>query len=325
MEHNLYEAQRAFSGYAYVVPTHDLEEIPLKHGDIEGLSWQLVAFMEQVKSKYPHLSFLYMDDDHNNKRSRIAYVYMPGQLFTMGAIGHGDFRISDYRDGGLTARTSNRYYVWGPHIKDLRVESQCNARYATTSDTLDKAVDKVKRLRPLTNLGYLSVSGHTMLARYESAMRKAHKLVESAKSNITHSPSVYWDDLFNAYKHAKRGLKYEYSPQLVEKFEEYIYKTNESVELLAKRSDYVAQVIPMGDYWEVNKIKIDFTSYKYGIKHEVEYYPIEEFTDETLPRDIASKVSMLDMLQRDENEWDIDFVLGVGMTALKRQMYYVVL
>jgi len=249
-----------------------------------------------------------------------VYVYMEGQLFTMGAIAYGDYREGDQHG------TKNRYYMWSPHVRDHRVRYTCPAMYSSSSTTVEKAVDKAKYLRPHTNLAYLFAKGHDMIKEYGESLGRANNLVGHAKAKITDDASVFWDDLFKGYKHWKSGLQHQYSAKLVEKLEEYISKTQESTELLAKRTDYVAQVIATGDYWEVNKVKLNLSSYSSSrFTGEVEYFPIEEYTDKTLPRSIAGKVSMLDMLQKEERYEMMEFVLGVGITALKRQMYYVVL
>ena len=322
MEYNISREEGRFSKYAFVVPTHNLVEVPESTDKVvDGLN----SLMQELQHKYPYLRFLQKAATLEDGAVQRVYVYMKGQLFTMGAIAYGDYREGDQHS------IKNRYYMWSPHVRDMRVRYTCPAMYSSSSTTVEKAVGKAKYLRPHTNLAYLFAKGHDMIKKYGDSLGRANNLVGHAKAKITDDPLVFWDDLFNGYKRWKSGLQHEYSAKLVEKLEEYISKTQESTELLAKRTDYVAQVIATGDHWEVNKVKLsllDYTNSSYSsirFKSEVEYFPIEEYTDETLPRSIAGKVSMLDMLQKEEPYEVMEFVLGVGITALKRQMYYVVL
>ena len=318
-----------FNEKSFVVPTMGVHDLSLEdvHDEEHKSFPTLWHFAGLVQRKYPWLSFATERENNSGWHRGLhrVYVYMPQHCYTLGAIGYGTFLDESQKEDTRT------YTVWSPHIQNNRYNTGSQI-YMKTTDKLERGVNNVKFIRPLTPANYMQRSVYALHDHYTDEISDRRRIVTDARSEITGS-ARYFDDLIGAYRQwvmyksdPRLDIKpYEYSEALADRIDTYLATAEESEELLQNVTSDMYQVRTTEDGFEVNRLDLQLangrTSY-YDTKPAI-IHPVQTYKGDELPRSIANKLGVLDMTHAETDQQDIKFILGVGYTQIKGHLYYV--
>tara|TARA_Y100001949_G_C15856222_1_gene272938 strand:- start:121 stop:738 length:618 start_codon:yes stop_codon:yes gene_type:complete len=201
-----------------------------------------------------------------------------------------------------------------------------------TTDKLERGVNNVKFIRPLTPANYMQRSVYALHDHYTDEISDRRRIVTDARSEITGSTNRYFDDLIGAYRQwvmyksdPRLDIKpYEYSEALADRLDTYLSTAAESDELLQNVTSDMYQVRTTEDGFEVNRLDLQLNNNKTRFGSDpVIIHPVQTYKGDELPRSIANKLGVLDMTHAETDQQDIKFILGVGYTQIKGHLYYV--
>jgi hypothetical protein len=263
-------------------------------------------------------------EEHQYHARNNVYVYMPGQVYTIGNIGYADYNISE----GSTIRYS--YRVTSPHVKNYKYRAGSSARTWALSTNLDRAIRNAKTyLRPYS---VADIAGITC-----DGMAQA---MGSAKSEYSTTVWRAFHDIEEDLERRESSVLFSELRHLLETGHEFI---NDGVEKLIKTAADALDIrstvattqtnialvfaVPSAIHNappEVTVIRGGKLSLDDNIRHNVytifnneghvrgntEKYPLNE-----LPEELHGKVSVLNMVDNGK------FVEGVGYRINEQVMY----
>ena len=312
---------KRFRMESYVIPTTDVTDIESLEAKDSPFPPEnpkpLQAFIAAAQKKYPYFSF----GVRGTYFPSTVYVYMPEHCYTLGAIGYGDYTDESTKDD------PNTYTVWSPYIHNRRYHYGSQL-YMKSSQHIAKAVDSMKYIRPHTASSYFLRTGQDMDDAYTGQVGDQREKVNRARSTITLNDNVFFDELLAAYRHSKLldVQPYKFSDVLTNRLNKYIDTAAESDELLQNISTSMCQVRTTEHGFEVTLLSLGKGRFKgNGTRSDadVTMQPTQTYARDELPRDIARKLGVLDMTHADTKQSSIEFILGIGWTALKGHLYYV--
>jgi len=259
----------------------------------------LRAFCDEVKKKLRGCEFAPKD-------SRSVWVYIPEQVFALGWIGYGD-----YRDNAQEAVKS--YTVYSRHIVNDMYSSASFQYHTRGSVHMNVALRHASRY--LTRYSPIEITNQLRSSFKQGASAVEHE----AKSDMLQQEKALFGKSFNTRMcRVATELKvllstgYEFTdPTIGEELKEYFTKEEEYNELAQERNAYCVVVDTFLGNQRYQVVSVDGAGGWSPTIHD----DVSVYDDESIPGDLAGKLSVLSMCEIDQ------YVTDVGVRANDRVFY----
>jgi len=275
-------------------------------GEVDGPCFAVMELRDKLKSAMRGLQFI-------NRDKKSLWVYMPDQPYCLGWIGYGDYRVGG--DG------TEMYVVVSGNISNDKYADYNVQHRMKMSTNIDVALRNAKKfIRPMTPA---TIAG----TRLRDATNAVSNVVEGAKRRMREQQEKVIDAQTSYYGrnvasklmnelHHLLTINHEFvDPQFGTDLATYF-------ELAAEHDELANRTVPMWfvrvyerwgtQHFDVLTIDKANEPYQATISDEV-----QRFDAESLPDAIMQKLSVLNILEKD------DYVDGVGYAA-GEGMFYVV-
>lgn len=259
----------------------------------------LRAFCDEVKKKLRGCEFAPKD-------SRSVWVYVPDQVYALGWIGYGD-----YRDNAQ--ETVKSYTVYSRHIVNDMYSSASYQYHTRGSVHMNVALRHASRY--LTRYSPIEVA-----KELRSPFKKGASDAEyAAKSDMLQQEKALFGKTFNtrmcrvaAELKVLLSTGYEFTdPAIGEELKAYFTKEEEYNELAQERNAYCVVIDTFLGKQRYQVVSVDGAGgWNPTVRDDVSVYD-----DESIPGDLAGKLSVLSMCEVDQ------YVTDVGVRADDRVFY----
>ena len=246
-----------------------------------------LGFLQELMQKLPTCKFAI----DSNQKSKV-HLYLPSDLYAMGWVGFGDFRIAG--DGTPTITVCSHNIA--------------NDKYASYQDQHNMLMSvKPKRalknalghLRPYTPVQIAKKLGHAVAHRVRKSKEHNRSKVGSARSEVVHH--IQFQTELRALVNSNYTFLDKEFGDLVHAFISEVdeYEMNsECVDMYYVR----AYTLNGCEYFDTQSCEKMHSEFSYRVSNE----PAERHTTDTLPQHIAGKLAVLMMCEVGE------YVDGVG-------------
>lgn len=278
-----------------------------KEGRVDGPCFAIMDMRDKLRSAVRGLNFVSRD-----KKS--VWVYRTDQPYCLGWIGYGD-----YRQGG---DGTEMYVVHSRTISNGKYGDYNEQHYMKMSTNIDTAIRNAKKfLRPMSPQDIAAT-------RLRDASNAVDKVVSQAKDTVRGLQEKVIDATNSYYRqntHSKLLGELRHLLTINHEFVDPEFGANLQAffDASAEAEQLSNRAVPM---WFVrvyerlgtqsfDVIEIDKVQDVWGAKISDE---VRHYTDETLPVEIMQKLSVLNMLSKDDFVDDVGFAAGEGMFYVVR-------
>ena len=320
---------------------------------------QFFTFLMAIKKELPHIHIgVRFRDGYNDtftgaENFPAAYLYIRNSPFTLARVGFGTFRET---------HGAPKYTLWAPYVYNSK--ALMDTRNRAVSGVLERAVKNVKRYvrTPLPHTFASTVFRYAVEA-HRHAVRESQQICLTARNTIMDREAddkiLWFEELLRVHTHQKKyegvhALPYELDATLYDDITEYFNATAKAQEQLSlvKGSFYQVHITEHAnhvafhrnrvfyDVTEIHVPKIDRLKSKAGSlwASTASVGDTTRYLASDVPEDIMQKISVLQVNSTDgprslkpTEERSLpkslshqEFILGVGFTASKGRLYYVV-
>jgi len=278
-----------------VAPTNINDYIAHHKREGEGA---FATFLEALAKKLPTCKF---SPYGSNEQS--LYVYLPNDLYALGWIGYGDYRI----EGEGTHKT---IAVYSHTITNEKYSSYSFQHHTLMSTNPKRALkNALAHLRPYTVKELNDHFAHPVVSKVRNVNDENREKVTKAEGAITRHPQLQAElraMVASGYQFVDADFSSKVTAFLNE-FDEYALSTP-AVHMFFVR----AYMLNDQQLFDVSFLENAHNTWDYKVSNE----PADRYTSDTLPEHLSGKLSVLMMCELDE------YVDGVGI-RMNNGVFYV--
>jgi len=263
------------------------------HSDIMP---EIQEFVFQLSKEMRGLQFEY-------KNTYQAYVYMEGHPFCMGYIAFGDFRESGKGD--------SNYVVYSHKIRNMKYSTYSLQHHMAMSIHLKDGVKNAKRY--LQNFDMIDIAVetvHNVKLQFSSARDKVRKNAKDIKDKLFTSEAMYRE-----MEHLSNSGHVFIDPAFGQQVKDFITSQQEHKVSEAKMLNLcLVRVYEKFGTQHFDVLPIDNAN-KHYLRDRSMFNSegLKTYTDDTLPGELAGKLSVVNILSQDQYVEDVGYAVGDGM------------
>jgi len=258
---------------------------------------------DEVKNFIHRLSKEMRGIDFHYRSKNTSWVFMEGQPYCMGWIAFGDFRT--------TGAGVDNYVVYSHKIRNMKYSDSSEQHYMVMALHLKDGVKNAKRY--LNNFTMFDIANETLSYvrhKFSSARFKIRQDADDKKDKMFTSTAMYreMEHLVNT------GYAF-LDPAFGQQVKDYITSQQEKKVSEAKHLNlHLIKVYEKLGEQHFDVVQINNASKVYKLTPD-EFPPelMNTYTDATLPRELAGKLSVVNILTQDQYVEDVGYALGDGM------------
>ena len=242
-----------------------------------------------------------IDFHYRNRNS--SWVFMEGQPYCMGWIAFGDYRE--------TGKGIENYVVYSHKIQNRKYSDHNDQYYMTMSLHLKDGVKNAKRY--LKNFTMFDIANETLglvRRRFNSARHEVRRGADEIKGKLFTSDAMYRE-----MEHLSNTGYAFLDPAFGQQVKDYVTSQQEKKVSDAKNLNlHLIKVYEKLGEQHFDVVQINDADDRFRLSLE-DFPPelIKTYIDETLPGELAGKLSVVNILTQDQYVEDVGYALGDGM------------
>ena len=242
-----------------------------------------------------------IDFHYRNRNS--SWVFMEGQPYCMGWIAFGDYRE--------TGKGIENYVVYSHKIRNMKYGDHNDQHYMAMSLHLKDGVKNAKRY--LKNFTMFDIANETLglvRRRFNSARHEVRRGADEIKGKLFTSDAMYRE-----MEHLSNTGYAFLDPAFGQQVKDYVTSQQEKKVSDAKNLNlHLIKVYEKLGEQHFDVVQINDADDRFRLSLE-DFPPelIKTYIDETLPGELAGKLSVVNILTQDQYVEDVGYALGDGM------------
>ena len=258
---------------------------------------------DEVKNFIHRLSKEMRGIDFHYRGRHSSWVFMEGQPYCMGWIAFGDYRE--------TGKGIENYVVYSHKIQNRKYSDHNDQYYMTMSLHLKDGVKNAKRY--LKNFTMFDIANETLglvRRRFNSARHEVRRGADEIKGKLFTSDAMYRE-----MEHLSNTGYAFLDPAFGQQVKDYVSSQQEKKVSDAKNLNlHLIKVYEKLGEQHFDVVQINDADDRFRLSLE-DFPPefIKTYIDETLPQELAGKLSVVNILTQDQYVEDVGYALGDGM------------
>jgi len=258
---------------------------------------------DEVKNFIHRLSKEMRGIDFHYRGRHSSWVFMEGQPYCMGWIAFGDYRE--------TGKGIENYVVYSHKIQNRKYSDHNDQYYITMSVHLKDGVKNAKRY--LKNFTMFDIANETLglvRRRFNSARHEVRRGADEIKGKLFTSDAMYRE-----MEHLSNTGYAFLDPAFGQQVKDYVSSQQEKKVSDAKNLNlHLIKVYEKLGEQHFDVVQINDADDRFRLSLE-DFPPefIKTYIDETLPQELAGKLSVVNILTQDQYVEDVGYALGDGM------------
>ena len=241
--------------------------------------------------------------DFHYRNENSSWVFMEGQPYCMGWVAFGDFRDS--------GKGIENYVVYSHKIRNMKYGDHNDQHYMAMSLHLKDGVKNAKRY--LKNFTMFDIANETLglvRRKFNSARQEVRRDADEIKGKLFTSNAMYRE-----MEHLSNTGYAFLDPAFGQQVKDYVTSQQEKKVSDAKNLNlHLIKVYEKLGEQHFDVVQINDADDRFRLSHKD--FPIESiktYVDETLPGELAGKLSVVNILTQDQYVEDVGYALGDGM------------
>jgi len=258
---------------------------------------------DEVKNFIHRLSKEMRGIDFHYRGRHSSWVFMKGHPYCMGWIAFGDYRE--------TGKGIENYVVYSHKIQNRKYSDHNDQYYMTMSLHLKDGVKNAKRY--LKNFTMFDIANETLglvRRRFNSARHEVRRGADEIKGKLFTSDAMYRE-----MEHLSNTGYAFLDPAFGQQVKDYVSSQQEKKVSDAKNLNlHLIKVYEKLGEQHFDVVQINDADDRFRLSLE-DFPPefIKTYIDETLPQELAGKLSVVNILTQDQYVEDVGYALGDGM------------